>query len=358
MAKRKKAEPITGVSRDPDNKLTVLKSTPLFALWRSELSLAEFKILDTYLARIDAHHPEKRAVRFEKGELEKLLGVKKINVVELKERLKHLGTMVEVDDPTRTRAFRLVALFEQAECEQDENGLWQVDLECTQKAMKYVFNVENLGYLRYKLRAIVNISSRYSYILFLYLEQNRYRKTWEIGVDELRQLLRATEDTYQEFKRFNDLILKKCYREITEKTECKFSYFPVKKGRTVRAIRFELETSPVELTPPEYPEEQLSMDLPESTRRDQYMDFLAGAVCPRGSDVPEFGRDEMEQIDSVLVCVPDWKLPQNSMGIEFMRYHYLDQQYKKLNALAAKKPIKHRLSYLCKMIQADTSEEG
>lgn len=70
---RKKIEPITSLGNE--DKLTVQKSLPLFALWRSELTLAEFKILDTYLSRIDSHKPEKRAVMFEKGELEKILNL-------------------------------------------------------------------------------------------------------------------------------------------------------------------------------------------------------------------------------------------------------------------------------------------
>ncbi len=59
-------------------KLTVQKSMPLFSLWRSELTLSEFKILDTYLARINSHEPDRRIVEFSKGELEEKLGVKKI----------------------------------------------------------------------------------------------------------------------------------------------------------------------------------------------------------------------------------------------------------------------------------------
>ena len=57
---RKKIEPI--ISLGNEDKLTVQKSLPLFSLWRSELTLAEFKILDTYLSRIDSHKPEKRAI--------------------------------------------------------------------------------------------------------------------------------------------------------------------------------------------------------------------------------------------------------------------------------------------------------
>ena len=350
--RNKKVKTITGISIDPDTKLTVQKSLPLMALWRSELTLAEFKILDAYLSRIDSRTPEKRAVRFEKGELEALLGVKKINTPELKERLKHLGTMVQVDDPTKTRSFRLIALFEQAECEQDEYGQWQVELECTQKAMKYIFNVEDIGYLRYKLRSIVNLSSRYSYILFLYLEFNRFRKTWEIGLDDLKQMLRCDdEETYKEFKRFNDRLLKRCQKEIHEKTECRFTYEPVKRGRSVVAVRFAVETLPSLEVP-----DQLSLAAITTKPEDQ-IEFLRSACTPSGAAEPEFSREEMEQLFEVLVMVEDSVFPYPKdmpYDIEFRRYHYLRQKYTAMNCASTKKPIKHRFSYLLKMVRKDS----
>ena len=350
--KRKKTELITGISIDPGTKLTVQKSIPLLALWRSELSLAEFKILDAYLSRIDSRNPDKRAVRFGKGELEKILGVKKINTSELKERLKHLGTMVQVDDPTKARSFRLISLFEQAECEQDEYGQWQVDLECTQKAMKYIFNVENLGYLRYKLRSIVNLTSRYSYILFLYLEFNRFRKTWEVSVDELKRYLCCeNDDFYSEFRYFNQRILKRCQKEIHEKTECRFTYEPVKRGRTVIAVRFTVETLP-QLSPQL---DQLSIE-DTMPRPDDQIEFLRSSCTPAGSANPEFSREEMEQLFEVLVMVDDNILPYPKdmpYDMEFRRYHYLRQKYTAMNCANTKKPIKHRFSYLLKMVKKD-----
>lgn len=54
------------------DKLTVQKSRPLFALWRSDLTLSEFKILDTYLARINSRDSEKRAIILEKVKLKML----------------------------------------------------------------------------------------------------------------------------------------------------------------------------------------------------------------------------------------------------------------------------------------------
>ena len=70
-----------------------------------------------------------------------------------------MGNVIEIPDESMKKGFRIVTLFEEAVAEQDDYGLWQVKLECTQKAMKYFFNIENLGYLRYKLRCITSLTS-------------------------------------------------------------------------------------------------------------------------------------------------------------------------------------------------------
>ena len=283
---RKKIDPIVGLGYE--NKLTVQKSLPLFALWRSDLTLSEFKILDTYLSRIDSPKPEKRAIILEKGEIENALGIQKINNQDLKLRLKHLmGNVVEVPDKDEKKGFQLVTLFEEAEAEQDDDGLWNVKLECTQKAMKYFFNIENLGYLRYKLRCITSLTSRYTYIMFIYLEANRFRKSWEVPLEELKKILHCeNEATYNEFRFFNVKILKKVQKEMHEKTECQYSYFPIKRGRSVKAIRFEVETLPKQYEAPEQLEMPgftgsdpiFDVSQSEAERRDLYRDALAPYV--------------------------------------------------------------------------------
>lgn len=345
MAKKKKSALIEGAGRKPDI-LLVQKSRPLFALWRSDLTLQEFKILDTYLARIDSHNPEKKVVVFEKGELEKLLGVSKINLPQLKERLKHLmGNVVEVGDPQRPKSMHLITLFEEAVATQDETtGLWEVHLECTQKAMKYCFNIEKLGYLRYKLRGVVNLQSRYSYILFLYLENHRKFKTWTIDLDELKSILKCdSEGTYKEYKRFNDLVLKRCSKEIFEKTDQRFTYEPVKKGRKVIAIKFTLETlSDVFPEASDELEGQTKLPWFEEDINDPLV-FLSDA-CGN-----EFTREQMEVIFTTIRA----KSLEHRDGIAFARYHYLDHMYARLNLRASKEPIRDRFGYFLKMLEND-----
>ena len=346
---RKKIEPI--ISLGNEDKLIVQKSLPLFSLWRSELTLAEFKILDTYLSRINSHDTDKRVVMFEKGELEKILGVKKINQKDLEDRLKHLmGNVIEIADEDIKKGFRLITLFEEAIAEQDKNGLWQVKLECTQKAMKYFFNIENLGYLRYKLRCITSLTSRYTYIMFIYLEANRYRKSWDIPVDELKQILDCDkEETYKAFKRFNDLLLKKVQKEMNEKTECRYSYEPIKKGRNVVAIRFEVET--------------LSKSKLEEIDENQmtFEQWQEGAVKEKELwqeplEAFEFTQEQYDELFSVLITIPSDKLPQSQAchgSVELMRYHYLDQKAKEILRRDKQKPIRSKFAYLLKLMKKD-----
>ena len=242
MAKKEKSEELKGLPRKVE-KMLVQKSSPLYSLWKSGLSLAEFKILDVYLSRIDSRHPEKRTVIFEKGELEHLLDVQKISKKDLDSRLDHLlGQVVTLDDPRYRRGIHKVTLFEESEAQPDDSGAWTVSLSCTQKAMEYFFNIEKIGYLRYRLRSVVQLTSRYSYILFCYIEKNRNWKSWTISLDDLKIILGATEETYSQFKYFKKFILEKSRKEIIDKTECKFDYEPIKKGRRVAEIRFTVAT--------------------------------------------------------------------------------------------------------------------
>lgn len=59
---------------------------------------------------------------------------------------------------SKENGFAKISLFEKAEAKQDENGLWQVDLVCTESALEYIFNIENIGYLRYRLKNIIDLT--------------------------------------------------------------------------------------------------------------------------------------------------------------------------------------------------------
>lgn len=345
---KKKKEPLAGIGRDPENKLIVQKSKPLFELWRSNLSLAEFKIMDMYLARIDTRKPEQRTVKLTKGQLEEALGVTRINRPDLEQRLKNLYQPIDLAKGDRKR-LHLVSLFEEAEADQDEDGVWQITLTCTNAAMKYIFKAEELGYLRYKLRSITGLTSRYTYVLFTYLETNRFRKTWEVPLAELKKILNCDNDaSYKEFKIFNQRILKKCQKELHEKTECRFTYEPIRKGRSVAAIRFEVETLPA-IEIPEVEPNQITL----------FEDKSRDAICHgfSSSEFDDFTNDQLELLKELgwekksddAVMRHNDVLGDMKLACEYAVSDYLRKQI----ILAKMKKPKNIFLYVKKMIEND-----
>lgn len=343
----KKTEPIVGIGNNPE-ALLVQKSRPLFGLWKSEFTLASFKLLDVYLARINSETPDKRTVVLEKGEIEKVLGVTKIDKKYLDERLTNLFRPVELSRDEKGKIHK-VSLFEEVMAEQDENEIWKASLTCTPAARKYFFNIQDIGYLRYRLRSIVNITSRYSYIMFTYLESNRYRKSWEVDLDELKVILNCQqEETYKEYKFLNQKILQKCHKELTEKTELRYMYEPVKKGRKVIAIRFTVKTIDDLISKPDQdviPGQVTIYDIEDGF--DRTLSLLSGACND------EFGREEMELI---LAIISTKTLLPCAEGIDIARYHYLAKKYALLNLEAKKKKIGNRFKYFKTMLEKDVDE--
>lgn len=330
---------------DVENQLVIQKTNPLLTLSETSLTLAELKILDAYLSKINSHEPEKRLVKLEKGQIEDLLGVTQIKQPDLEKRIENMFQIITIRDERKSKGFTKITLFEKAVCYQDEDNLWQVELSASQSAMEYIFFPENLGYLRYRLSNVVGLTSRYSYILYLYLEQQKFRTMWEISLEELKQILRCNANTYNQFKRFNDLILKKCFKELNEKTDCKCQYKPVKSGRKVIGIQFILNRT----------EENIFHATDWEEEPDDQISFLQSACFVSGINKPEFSRVEMQQILEVLSVIPKSKLPTDvpTGEIEFRWFHYLAYQYTNMNRIAEKSHIKNRFLYFLTMIKKD-----
>lgn len=331
-----------------DKGLVINKSNPLLSLSQTSLTLPEFKILDAYLGRINSHDPEKRTVRFEKGKLEECLGVSRILKDDLDKRLRNLFQVIEVKDDTKRRGFKLVSLFEEADAEQDDNGLWQVTLTCTPSAREYIFNVDNIGYFKYRLKNVMYLTSRYSYILYLYLEKEHYRGTWEIDLEELKKILNCTAERYNQFKFFNAEILKKCQAELCEKTNRKFTYEPVKKGRKVAKIRFTIEKA----------NEILDDIEPSRITTEQNPDEYDLWAEP----LKEFNlkNEQLDELRELLAVVPDFKLPElpgSINSIDLRRYHYMALKAAEIKRRDSERPIRSKFGYLKKMIQKDIKEE-
>ena len=389
----------------------VVKSRPLFSLWRNGLTLKQFKIIDTYLSRINTRNISRRTVVFKAGDFEKLCGCTTMRKDELIKTIQSLQLPVLIEDNGEVKS---IVLFSYAECK-SERGQWRVKLSASPEAMTYIFNAEQLGYFRYKLRNVVNISRLHSYLLFTYLESRRNNHTtgiteWTADVDELKKILGCYDlPTYQnEFKFFNSQILQKCHEELTEKTEIRFDYEPERSGKYVTGVHFTLqplkaaeiatdtgadkpqgtetdETDPSQLAfeevPPVTPEppqrqpqteqeqaeeqkatpdpqpqsEQDNEQVKEKQRYKYSNRFLEDLAEAADSEFDE------RQMKIINLCMPKFDnlaTPER----EKAKFEYLFKMYLSLNEQAEKnakngKPIKDRFKYLKSMIEQDMKQE-
>lgn len=331
----------------------IQKSRPMLALGKSDITLPEFKILDLYLACINSHDPKNREVVLRKGEIENLLNVSLIKAPELKARLKNLMSKpVELPVSNKDEEITLIHLFERIDATKDhKSGEWTVKLRCTEDAVKYIFNIENLGYIKYKLDYIAPIRSRYTYLLFMYIRSTvaPFRKQWTITVDELKAILACDkEETYKAFKHFNDKILKRAQKEIMESVGLIYEYKPIKSGRFVKEILFTVISEPMDNM----------RNLPQGEeKKDIYdADYVETSGWEKELEIVEcrLTAEQRDELEALLKSLPSGMLPDgNDEAEKFGKYLKLKVRTLARRIKTGKKPIADRYKYLIAMINKD-----
>lgn len=221
-----------------DENSIVEKSRFLLGMQAPSYELGELKVLDTYLARINARDPETKLVKFTKSEYEQLMGVTQIKTPQLKKYTQALlGKVVTV--PYGKNGYDQYTLFTHARCDQDPDTLeWTVELGCNEKLEPLFFNIQQAGYLRYRLRNVLPLTSKYSMLLYLYLKDNIFRATFEVNLKELRSIIDALQKSYESFKEFRRRVLDPAIEEINEKTDITASYERKVRGRLTVGLTF------------------------------------------------------------------------------------------------------------------------
>ncbi len=225
---------------DENNLIT--KSRPLLGIRNSGYNMGEFRLLDTYLSRINPLDPSTARVVFGKEEYCSLLGVEscRIRTKQLSKYTSHfLGNVVTLPRTDGKQGYIQKPLFTLAEYDEDEQ---QIVLECNSdpQIFNMFFNIENIGYVKYILRNTLHLKSLYSFKLYMLIKSKQPATEFTIALDELRAALEVTAPRYEEFKFFNAEVLKKVHQEISggDNTDMYFEYEAVQSGRTVTAIRF------------------------------------------------------------------------------------------------------------------------
>lgn len=93
-------------------------------------------------------------------------------------------------------------------------------------------------FTRLNLQQYMHLPSIYSQKLFGFLTSWNDKPEKEIELSELHLMLDTPESLQNDFAQFRRRVLEKAFKDITEQTSLSFEWEPIKKGRTVIAVRF------------------------------------------------------------------------------------------------------------------------
>lgn len=199
------------------------------------------------------------------GELEKALGLTTIRKSDLKPRLMKLRQPIDLVPDEDEDNIDMLFLFERIRGTRDEFGRWMLEFTVSSAAKNVIFIPEHTHYLSYRLRNIVNLKSKFSYLLYMYLEDHRYMgNTLRTTVPFLKKLF-GVEDvkSYSEFREFNKKVIKVAMKELNEKTDCHVTMTTERPGNKIYYVVFHLEPKK---------EEPICKPINEQMTLDEYID--------------------------------------------------------------------------------------
>ena len=229
------------VVKELNGNYIVQKSRALLSASDIDYTANQLKMIDTYLSCINSRDPENDTIVFPLKEYEKLMGVKRMRTHEVAAWLKTLSTLAITVYGNDDYEMNIFPLFSQLSTKIDSSsGERLVYLKCNSMAKPYFFNIEDKGYVSYRLSNVTSMKSKHSIHLYQYLKANVYRHKWRISLGNLKEMVLHIEpDSYQDnFKDFRVNILDKAVEEINRETDIKVKYKAITPAGKVSKIEF------------------------------------------------------------------------------------------------------------------------
>ena len=168
----------------------------------------------------------------------------------------------------------------------------EVKIEFHREIMPYLINLKK-NFTQHALSDIAELNSKYSIILYRWLsmQYNQYEhysvkggrraeqveayRNPSISIKELR-IMTDTVNSYKQFTRFNNDVLKTPLDEINAHTSFNVTYNKIKKGRSIDSIVFHITKKPVARNDFYKLEEQDPIYLQDKANKEQAEELLAG----------------------------------------------------------------------------------
>lgn len=227
-----------------DNHLVEKSKSIVWAKFK-DYTAGELRLLEVYLSRINPRDPESSLVKFTFSEYREFLGLKKLDVRNIKPQIRHfLGNVVFIPIDKDKGTFNAYTLFTSASVDLDpETNAYVITIGCNPELRPVFFNIAESGYVRYRLKYTAKMKSQYSIQLYAILRDwlTAGKNPHEIGLKRLREQLGIDEKLYPEYKDFKKRVLLVAEKEINEVSDLTVSFAPVLVGRKAVAVSFRVK---------------------------------------------------------------------------------------------------------------------
>lgn len=217
-----------------DKNYLVTKSNYFIMNSSYDLSLEEQKLILTLASMVQPEDEEFKPYNFKIADFIKLLGVtnqaKYTETPKItKELMKKVFEIQEGNKLIQT-AWLSGAIY--------EKGSGVVTLKFNPDLKPYMLKLNSM-FTQYKLANILSMKSKYSPRIYEILKCHEFKKQGyiEIGIDELRKLLKA-ENIYPRYNDFKRKIIEQTQKELKKLSDLSFDFEEIKTGRKVTALNF------------------------------------------------------------------------------------------------------------------------
>lgn len=211
-----------------------------------DMSLLEQKIFLILVSTIKKEDTIFKETSFRVKDLADLMGVSPENLYrDLKKICSSLADKkieVEKDDG----GWLIAPIMKYAEYHKNKGV---VSLCLNDKLEPYFLQLEEF-FTQYGLYNVLRLNGKYSIRMYQLSKSNLYKKEFIMSLDEIRENLKLTAKSYEQYKFINSKILAPSKEEINEKTDITIEFDTIKEGRNVKAVKFSVNKKSSTIKPP------------------------------------------------------------------------------------------------------------
>lgn len=215
----------------------VVKSNELIRKARYDLNISELKTLAYIFSKIKPTDQELQDYTFSIKEYCQICGIdykNGANYIYIKKSIKAL----------RDKSFWLIdekgndVLVGWLSKARINKGSGKITVRLDEDIQKYVIGLFD-NFTQYELLSTLPMKSSYSFRIYELLKSYAFTGSHTFDIDELKNILAATN--YVNFKDFRRYALEIATKEINLYTDLEISWQPIKKGKKVIAVKFDIK---------------------------------------------------------------------------------------------------------------------